>query len=207
MAASPSPTTRILALAVLIMAAGLFSVRAFSVFTKEAPQIQSSNLVEQKVTTLLAPLVGDGNVRLAIRPLQNGQTSFFLMIKETVAFDQVEVETVLQAAAGYKPGTDQLTIMQTPFKTMRAAPSAIDVAELSGLGLLLAFLVFILRPQSVEPKPLRPQPAAQLSKEVLHTQAEPEPDFSEAAKLATSSPQQAANLIRTWIKADRDTVS
>jgi len=203
MAASPSPTTRILALAVILMAAGLFSARVYNVFNQSAPLVQTQNPIEQKVTGLLETLIGEDQVQFSVRPDESGGANYLLMINEAVTFDQADVETVLQAAAGYSAQSDQLTIMQTAFKSQNIAPSFLDYAELTGLGLLLAFLVFLLRPVPSQPAPVRIEPAISQAPERFSEPPVPDQDYGEATRLASAAPERAAEVIRSWIKTDR----
>ena len=64
-AANRTPTTRILTLAAIILAAGVLSFRALDLFASPAPA-PTGSAIEQKVTSFLEPMVGKDAVRVSI---------------------------------------------------------------------------------------------------------------------------------------------
>ena len=108
--------TRLIALAALIVAAGVLSMRVYDVFgTPQSDPV--GNSVERELTYLLEPIVGAEKVRVSI----SGRTdrTVLVMIDGPVATDlrasRDQVETVLTAALGFDAETDTLTLTQFPF--------------------------------------------------------------------------------------------
>ncbi len=209
MAAISSPTTRILALAVIALAAGLFSLRAYSVFTAPAPIETGSNPVEAKLTQLLIPIIGSEQIQVSVRRSAESGTAYLILHDESASPDQGLVETVLAAAAGYQAGSDTLTFVPTSYANVAGNPSQMQMLELTGLGLLLAFLVFQVRPVAaaaesrLQVKPTAPRDLQAATRSATPV-AEPSTAHKVAADLAAGAPDQTVTLIRKWMNTDQE---
>lgn len=205
-----TPYTRLIALAALIVAAGVLSMRVYDAFgSAQADPVGSS--VERELTYLLEPIAGANKVRVSI----SGRTdrTVLVMIDGAVATDlrasRDQIESVLIAALGFDAETDTLTLTQFPFaRGVGGSLTPIQITEIASLGLLcclllVALLGTITAPVSTPvadatvPKPrelLFPPPTRM-------TAAEPEPDtdLAEAGQLAQSKPDDTARLVRGWM--------
>lgn len=200
--------TRLIALAALIVAAGVLSMRIYDVFG--APQSDPvGNSVERELTYLLEPIVGAEKVRVSI----SGRTdrTVLVMIDGPVATDlrasRDQVETVLTAALGFDAETDTLTLTQFPFaRGVGRALTPAQLAELAGLGLLSCLLLIGCVGSSSAPAATGDALAQQKREPVVSppirmtaAELEPETDFADATQLAQSKPNETARLVRGWM--------
>lgn len=201
-------TTRLLALAALVLAAGLLSLRAYDLFGGPTPE-PAGSAVERELTYLLEPITGAEKVRVSVTG--RNERTVLVMVNGEIARDlrslRVRIENVLQAAIGFDPETDTLTLTQFPFvRGVGGSLTAMEVAELSGLGLLCALLlVGVIAP--VQPRTIAPVRSAPPARDPLVAApsplALPEPDMDDdlraAAQLAEANPNDTAQLVRSWM--------
>ena len=202
-----TPTTRLLALAAFVLAAGLLSLRAYDLFgTPEAEPVGGA--VERELTYLLEPLTGEDRIRVSVTG--HSPKSVLVMIDGDVGSDlrsvRTQIENILIASIGFNLETDTLTLSQFPFaRGVGASLTPFEIAELTGLGLLSLLLlgaafmptsapasapIAPTRERSVEPA-RQSRPAPQL--------LEPNQDLEAASTLAETQPSQTANLVRDWM--------
>ncbi len=207
-AKTQSPYPRLIAFAALILAAGLFSLRAYDLFggVKSDP-VGSS--IERELTYLLEPITGAEKVRVSV----SGRTdrTVLIMIDGEIASDlrplRSQIENVLIAALGFDPATETLTLTQFPFaRGVGGSLTALQMAEITGLGLLSALLLIGLiggaspaeTTSSPTPAPRRdtalPQPARLPVPEPRST-----PELNQAGQLAETKPNETASLVRGWL--------
>lgn len=208
-----TPTIRLLALAALLLAAGVFALRATALFSAPAPA-PAGDRIEQELTWLLEPITGADKVRVSV----TGRTerTILIMVDGEIASDlrglRLQVETVLEGALGYRPETDTLTLTQFPFAAgVGTALAPIDMAELTGLGLLCGLLLVSLvsrrAPRPAELERAAPPPRPAYAEQMARTPA-PEPaggsDLHAASQLAESKPNETAQLVRGWMSYAED---
>ncbi len=206
-----TPTTRILTLIALFLAAGVLSVRAADLFTAPVQAPQSGSATEQSLINLLEPIAGAGNIRVSIHGrfertvlvLFNGPQA------ATAASEAImlEIETITKAALALDTTRETLTLSQFPFATTsQASISSLKMAELVGLGLLCALLtVMLISPpgradaeHKALPQDVTAQPGnLRLVKETPAAQVDT--DIDRAAQIAVNDPSGTAQLIRQWI--------
>lgn len=209
-----TPTTRLLALAALFIAAGLLAVRAYDVFGS-APSEPIGSPIERELTYLLEPITGNNRVRVTVsnsRPRQ-----ILVMVDGEVASDmrllRSRVEDILTASIAYDAEADSLKLSQFPFAHgVGAALTPLQIAELSGLGLLtLALLGLVLgRQGSHTTAPTAPEPVTALPP--IASRAAPRPlpmstsddEMRAAGTLAETKPNETANLVRGWLSYAED---
>ena len=144
-----TPTTRILTLIALFLAAGVLSVRGADLFTAPVQAPQSGSATEQSLINLLEPIAGSGNIRVSVQGSFD-RTVLVLFNGPQVATEAseaitLEIETITKAALALDPARDTLTLSQFPFATTsQASISSLEMAELVGLGLLCALLTVML---------------------------------------------------------------
>lgn len=206
-------TTRLLALAAILIAAGLFAFRAYDLFggTKSEP-IGSS--VAQELTYLLEPITGKDRARVSVSGL--APKSVLILMDGDVAEDlrpvRARIEPILTASIGFDPERDTLTLSQFPFaRGVGASIEPLHLAELTGLGLLIAILIAFgtfRTPQPVVAAPIAdPRPVA--PREVIPTRlasldVEPVSDLLEASEMAEQNPNETARLVRSWMSYAED---
>ena len=207
-----TPTTRLLALAAFVLAAGLLSLRAYDLFgTPEAEPVGGA--VERELTYLLEPLTGEDRIRVSVTG--HSPKSVLVMIDGDVGSDlrsvRTQIENILIASIGFNLETDTLTLSQFPFaRGVGASLTPFEIAELTGLGLLSLLLlgaafmptsapasapIAPTRERPVEPA-RRTRPAPQL--------LEPNQDLEAASTLAETQPSQTADLVRDWMSYRED---
>lgn len=215
MAAKSSPTTRLLALAALLLAAGLFSVRAIDVFAAPAT-IESSQQSPDSLTSLLQTLHGPQSVRLIERASpETGSTFLVLMNASEIPSDaqdkvRTDIQSVLTASAAFAPQRDQISFIYAPFETQARTPSALEIGELVGLGaLVLLTLMAALAP-------VMRQDDARLSAPMSQTPIRPvsgvdlapdRPSIAEASARANNDPDHTVHVLRKWMSEDAGGVS
>lgn len=202
-----TPTTRLLALAAFVLAAGLLSLRAFDLFgTPETEPVGGA--AERELTYLLEPITGEDRIRVSVTG--HSPKSVLVMIDGEIGSDlravRTQIENILVASIGFNLETDTLTLSQFPFaRGVGASLTPFEIAELTGLGLLALILLGAAFAPSTAPAPTppaRPQDRpieaarqARLSPQVL----EPNQDLEAATTLAETQPSQTANLVRDWM--------
>ncbi len=206
-----TPTTRILALAAIILVAGLLSFRAYDLFgnSKTDPV---GNSVERELTYLLEPITGEHKVRVSV----SGRTDrmILIMVDGEIGTDlralRARVEDVLSASIGYAPDADTLTLTQFPFAPgVAGSLTPLEMAELTGLGLLgLLLIANLLSParqeQSEVPRPPRADPMLQQQARLAPPDPAPSSEFQAASALAQSKPDETARLVRGWMSYAED---
>ena len=207
-----TPTTRLLALAAFVLAAGLLSLRAFDLFGM--PETEPvGGAVERELTYLLEPLTGEDRIRVSVTG--HSPKSVLVMMDGEVASDlravRTQIENILVASIGFNLETDTLTLSQFPFaRGVGASLTPFEIAELTGLGLLtLILLGAAFAPASTSaPAPTTPTrerpaeaaPQPRPSPQLL----EPNQDLEAASTLAEAQPIQTANLVRDWMSYRED---
>ncbi|MFN3214156.1 MAG: hypothetical protein ACE37M_13715 [Henriciella sp.] len=205
-----TPTTRLLALAAFLLAAGLLSLRAYDVFgTPDAEP--AGGAAEREITYLLEPIAGKNRIRVSVTG--HSPKTVLVMIDgangEDLRAVRTRVEAVLSASIGFDPETDTLTLSQFPFaRGVGGSMTPFEIAELTGLGLLsliLLGLVFAPAPATSQaaPAPIRdrtsePAPQARSAPQVTQV-LEPNQDLNDATSLAEAQPSQTADLVRDWM--------
>ncbi|MEL6691940.1 MAG: hypothetical protein AAFQ12_02765 [Pseudomonadota bacterium] len=207
-----TPTTRLLALAAFVLAAGLLSLRAYDLFgTPETEPVGGA--VERQLTYLLEPLTGEDRVRVSVTGLT--PKSVLVMIDGEVGSDlrsvRTQIENILVASIGFNLETDTLTLSQFPFaRGVGASLTPFEIAELSGLGLLsLILLGAAFSPASntapAPTTPTRERPIETARKTRPSPQLlEPNQDLEAASTLAEAQPSQTADLVRDWMSYRED---
>ena len=202
-----TPTTRLLALAAFVLAAGLLSLRAFDLFgTPETEPVGGA--AERELTYLLEPITGEDRIRVSVTG--HSPKSVLVMIDGEMGSDlrtvRTQIENILVASIGFDLETDTLTLSQFPFaRGVGASLTPLEIAELTGLGLLALILLGAAFAPSAAPAPappVRPQDRqieatrqARPTPQVL----EPNQDLDAATTLAETQPSQTANLVRDWM--------
>jgi flagellar biosynthesis/type III secretory pathway M-ring protein FliF/YscJ len=205
-----TPTTRLLALAAFLLAAGLLSLRAYDVFgTPDAEP--AGGATEREITYLLEPITGENRIRVSVTG--HSPKTVLVMIDgangEDLRTVRTRIETILSASIGFDPETDTLTLSQFPFaRGVGGSMTSFEIAELTGLGLLsliLLGLVFAPAPATNQsaPAPIRNRPSEPAPQARPVSQApqvlEPNQDLSDATALAETQPSQTADLVRDWM--------
>jgi len=208
MSAKPqTPYARLIALSAILLAAGLLSLRAYDVFGKSASEPVGS-AAERQLTYLLEPIAGPDKVRVSISG-RSEQTILVMIdgdpVADTAAL-RAQIEPVLRGSLNFDPESDTLTLSQFPFaRGIGGTLTAMEVAELTGLGLLCLLLfgnlIGIKAPSLTTPAtaPQRPTPQVQPPRPMAPITPDT-PEWTKAAKLAESNPNQTAHLVRTWLK-------
>ncbi|MEM9226122.1 MAG: hypothetical protein AAGA24_06370 [Pseudomonadota bacterium] len=213
MATPMSPTTRILALAALVLAAGLFSVRATAVFTAPQASPAIGTAAEQKVAHLLEPIVGAGQVRVSIHQAGEGPNSFLIIFNRGAAAPteietlQKTIDQVLINGAGLVPGQDTVTYLSVPFAAAPGMLTRSQLFELIGLGSLALFILAALLAQMTgAPSRAAPrrddEPAPKADAPQIIPARDVDDAMSQAAHLAAQDPDRTVTVIRKWMKTE-----
>ena len=202
-----TPTTRLLALAAFVLAAGLLSLRAFDLFgTPETEPVGGA--AERELTYLLEPITGEDRIRVSVTG--HSPKSVLVMIDGEMGSDlrtvRTQIENILVASIGFDLETDTLTLSQFPFaRGVGASLTPLEIAELTGLGLLALILLGAAFAPSAAPAPTplarpqdRPIEAARQTRPAPQV-LEPNQDLDAATTLAETQPRQTANLVRDWM--------
>ncbi len=210
MAAIKSPTTRILALAVLIVTAGVLSLRLFDLFGEPAPTVQTGSAIERELSQFLSPVFGTDALRVSVRRLPEGGSDYFILVDQTAPelADDGRLQSSLASVAGYDPARDQLQIVRAAFPRANGL-SFLAALELAGLGLVLVTglgLFFVtsgrdtgdIRSERLAPVPVR-QPEKQSFSEPL--------PLTHPPTVTLDRPEEAARIIRAWMAADQELTS
>lgn len=202
-----TPYTRLMALAALILAAGLLSLRAYDLFgaVKSDP---IGNSIERELTYLLEPITGAEKVRVSVTGRVD--RTVLVMVDGEVASDlrplRARIESILIASIGFDPAADTLTLTQFPFaRGVGGSLTPLQVAELTGLSLLCALLfASVLRnavaPTVTPPAPtLRHEPPPPQPARLPPPDMAPQPELNQAGTLAETKPNETARLVRRWM--------
>lgn len=216
--------TRLAALIALVLVACLFAWRANALLKDDLPKPEAQTFEQRQLTSLLEPVFGANNVRVATSQ-SNAETREFLVLVNSGTEDfQIDrptfdrVVTILEATAGYNRARDNLHIQPFAFAPGTAGGfETIELYELGALGvigLLLGFLIVFPgpRPASLEnPQPQTPPeniPVRQ-SGDIMRTVSPPatpanEDEFNEARALAVRDPHTAAQIVRRLLSSEGD---
>lgn len=206
-------TTRLMALAAFILAAGLFSLRTYDTFSAVSSDPKGGAL-EQELTYLLEPIAGTDKVRVSVT--SSAPKTVLVMIDGAIASDlrplRSRIETILVAAMAFDPERDTLTLSQFPFaRGVGASLTPLQIAELTGLGLLTLLLLMIWgapnRRPAVLPAPNDQRPPAQPPRQPARLPAPVaalDSDYRDASALAEAKPHETAHLVRDWMSYGED---
>lgn len=207
-AKTQTPYPRLIALAALILAAGLLSFRAYDVFGGVESEPVGSAL-ERELTYLLEPITGAEKVRVSVTGRVD--RTVLVMIDGDMGSDlrtqRTQIENILTASLGFDPARDALTLTQFPFaRGVGGSLTVFEIAELTGLGLLCAMLFAGLigapsasaRTETPDPAPRRAQPVLQPAR-LPAPQTSMDADLNDAAKLAEANPNETASLVQDWL--------
>lgn len=207
-----TPTTRLLALAAFLLAAGLLSLRAYDLFgTPETDPVGGA--AERELTYLLEPIAGEDRIRVSVTG--HSPKSVLVMIDGEVGSDlravRSQIEDILVASIGFNLETDTLSLSQFPFaRGVGASLTPFEIAELTGLGLLSLILLGAAFAPASAPAPTQPAPPRERPIEAAHQARlspqllEPNQDLDAASTLAETQPRQTANLVRDWMSYRED---
>ena len=202
-----TPYTRLMALAALILAAGLLSLRAYDLFGSAKTDPVGSS-IERELTYLLEPITGAEKVRVSVQGRVD--RTVLVMVDGDVATDlrplRARIENVLIAAIGFDPAIDTLTLTQFPFaRGVGASLTPLQMAELTGLGLLCALLLATALGTRSLPNMTTPQlarhrdPPAPQPARLPAPEPTAQPELNEAGALAETKPNETARLVRGWM--------
>lgn len=208
-----TPTTRLLALAALFVAAGLLALRAYDVFGSVTSEPVGSP-IERELTYLLEPITGRDRVRVSVSEEQPRQV--LIMVDGDMASDmrllRTRVEDILTASIAFDADSDTLKLSQFPFaRGVGPALTPLQIAELSGLGLLtLALLGMLLGsngnrvPGQIEREPIDAAPAPLRVQKQSIAIASSDDELRSASRLAETKPNETASLVRGWLSYAED---
>lgn len=200
-----TPTTRILTLAVLFVAAGVFCLRALDLFSApHTPAVSAQtvgNALERELVYLVTPIVGDGNVRISVTG--GAERTFLVLINDAANVSGDTVTSLVKSAADFNPATDTLNLQQVPFANNAAAAlSALQILELAGLGLICIYLTASLllgetAPAPREAAPARPAIDPDAPRDTILKA--PQTVISPAAQQAAADPDGTVRVLRQWM--------
>ena len=207
--------TRQAALIALCLAACLLAWRGTALLT-ERPAPSGSVSETTDLTPLLEPVLGTGNFRLGGHTGEDGTRHVLILVDTARAGDRLgsetrtRIETILAAATGFDPASDQLQIQPLAFAPgTTGALERRDLIELGALAAICALLAYLsLVPGRREPA-AHPVPAAQPDRpredvpQLRAVPVEPDPtpsdDHGKAQRLARENPQETARILRGWM--------
>jgi len=202
-----------MALAAFILAAGLFSLRAYDTFGSVSSDPKGGAL-EQELTYLLEPITGADKVRVSVTG--SAPKTVLVMIDGAVATDlrplRTRIETILVAAIAFDLERDTLSLSQFPFaRGVGSSLTPLQIAELAGLGLLSVLLIMVwlspTRRAVIEPPQIDPHAAVPRARQPARLPApvaERDPDLRDASALAEAKPNETAHLVRDWMSYGED---
>lgn len=214
--------TRLAALIALAIAACLFAWRANVLLKDDLAKPEAQTFEQRQLTSLLEPVFGANNVRVAARAGSEETRQFLVLVNSSAENFQIDrptfdrVVTILEAAAGYNRARDNLHIQPFAFAPGTAGGlAAIDLYELAALGaigLLLGFLILFpsqrqlplqqpVNENAPENIPLR-QTSDILRSTVPPSRPANEDEFSEARDLAARDPRAAAQIVRRLLSGE-----
>lgn len=203
-----TPTTRLLALAAFILAAGLLSLRGYDLLA--APSAEPvGGAMEKELTYLLEPITGRDRIRVSVTG--HSPKTVLIMVDGEIASDlrpmRARIEPVLIASINFNPETDRLSLSQFPFaRGAGRTLTPLQIAELTGLGLLsLMLLISLLTPTTTShasvpaPAPRQPETPIARAARTAPVAIEPDNGLRTATALAETKPNETANLVRSWM--------
>lgn len=203
-----TPTTRLLALAAFILAAGLLSLRGYDLLA--APSAEPvGGAMEKELTYLLEPITGRDRIRVSVTG--HSPKTVLIMVDGEFASDlrpmRARIEPVLIASINFNPETDRLSLSQFPFaRGAGRTLTPLQIAELTGLGLLSLMLLISLLTPTTTPRASTPAPAPRQPETPIARAArtapvaiEPDNGLRTATALAETKPNETANLVRSWM--------
>lgn len=203
-----TPTTRLLALAAFILAAGLLSLRGYDLLA--APSAEPvGGAMEKELTYLLEPITGRDRIRVSVTG--HSPKTVLIMVDGEIASDlhpmRARIEPVLIASINFNPETDRLSLSQFPFaRGAGRTLTPLQIAELTGLGLLSLMLLISLLTPTTTPRANAPAPAPRQPETPIARAArtapvaiEPDNGLRTATALAETKPNETANLVRSWM--------
>jgi len=203
-----TPTTRLLALAAFILAAGLLSLRGYDLLA--APSAEPvGGAMEKELTYLLEPITGRDRIRVSVTG--HSPKTVLIMVDGEIASDlrpmRARIEPVLIASINFNPETDRLSLSQFPFaRGAGRTLTPLQIAELTGLGLLSLMLLISLLTPTTTPRASTPAPAPRQPETPIARAArtapvaiEPDNGLRTATALAETKPNETANLVRSWM--------
>lgn len=203
-----TPTTRLLALAAFILAAGLLSLRGYDLLA--APSAEPvGGATEKELTYLLEPITGRDRIRVSVTG--HSPKTVLIMVDGEIASDlrpmRARIEPVLIASINFNPETDRLSLSQFPFaRGASRTLTPLQIAELTGLGLLSLMLLISLLTPTTTPRASTPAPAPRQPETPIARAArtapvaiEPDNGLRTATALAETKPNETANLVRSWM--------
>ncbi|WP_018147975.1 hypothetical protein [Henriciella marina] len=215
--------TRLVALIALAIVACLFAWRANTLLKDGAAPADAQTFEQRQLTSLLEPVFGANNVRVAAHIGADGNRQFLVLINSDArgvpvdrpVFDRVV--TILEATAGYDRAADSLHIQ--PFAFAPGISGGFETVELyelgalGGIGFLVLLLVFVQparrgaapeRPTQRDEPPLELPAASQVMRTAPdHGAPANEDDFDEARRMAAHDPKAVAHIVRRWIAGDK----
>lgn len=209
-----TPTMRILALVALVLATGVFCLRAADLFAPGTQAQTQGSQTEQTVTSLLEAVSGEGNIRVSVRA---GLSKSVLILANESAVSEAmlaEIETITSTALNLDPETDTLTLSRLVFATSPVALSQRELLELLGLGLVCLLIAgTLLVPAApiaaaeTEASPRDAPPAPNLRLVDQASLSAPNADIDRAGQLAQTDPDGTARLLRRWMNSDKESLS
>jgi flagellar biosynthesis/type III secretory pathway M-ring protein FliF/YscJ len=203
-----TPTTRILTLAALTLAAGVFCLRAVDLFSGGVQPANIGSALEQELTHLIEPVAGQGNVRVSVK---GGDTRTYLILlngpqltAEQPSVLKTNAEAIIKSAAPYNAAKDTLTLSQFPFaQSVSGELTTLEIAEFSGLGLIcILLLAGLVQPASRQTEP-RTQttvaPETVPAEAPVRIPARPIAEPNRAAELAANDPDGTVRVLRAWM--------
>lgn len=216
--------TRLVALIALAIAACLFTWRANTMLNDGVADAASQTFEQRQLTSLLEPVFGAHNVRIASHAGPDGTREFLVLVNSSATHVTIDrpvfdrVVTILEAAAGYNRAKDNLHLQPFEFASGTAAGfETTDLYELGALGLI--GLLLAITALSSSPTPLT-LPGGQMAPQThfapatdaaqpFRTQGIPvtaanEDEVGQARQLAAHNPGEAARIVRRWLSQDGD---
>ncbi len=213
--------TRLVALIAIAITACLFAWRANTLLSDGAPPPNSQTFEQRQLTSLLEPVFGAQNVRVATHTGSDGNQQFLLLVnstERTVPVDRAvfdRVVTILETTAGYDRAADSLHIQPFAFAPGTAGGlQTVEMYELGALGavglLILICMLFPSRAREDVPAPL-PRAEAPLelkpASQVMRSAVEPaqpanEDEFVDLKEAALRDPKAIARVVRGWLSSD-----
>ncbi|MEM1088176.1 MAG: hypothetical protein AAGH90_10625 [Pseudomonadota bacterium] len=206
-----STTTRPLALAAMLLVAGVLFLRAFHLANAPFDRAPIGSADEQRLTALIEPVIGANRVRTSIQRRSSGEKHWLILIDgpatedaSTSAYHPLILNLI--AARGFQTGTDTVEIIQRPFaNTITSGMGPLTQLEFGGLGLTLFILLLISAGRSSSEALSRQGQSdipARLS-DNPERQAENDNSNRKVAALANAAPERSVALIRRWMEEDK----
>ena len=207
--------TRLATLIALAITACLLAWRANDFLTDHRLDRGEMTPAQAELTNLLEPVLGRGDVRVAIHQSADDSRSFLILVNRpgqsfAIAPQKAaQVEMILEAAAGYDASTDRLQIQPIVFASGLAGgfstEQLIELAALLAIAGLLGMLLISGRTRTEETGSSRIETPAN---DTPRLRAVPLPDHApaqdaaaEARRIARENPKETARILRSWMTA------